>query len=296
MDYDRDVGAAQLPLATKLAPSKKDTVSSPPVGGDSTNSPISSTVELHAAFRNALVWEHNPTSFTEQLILDDVARRAAQARHQDDIATALENQISRAIGSAALLAGGEQDAPAAILSALGASQRLEAIRRLSLGQSRAFLHAVRQLTQLQRERRETGRLTGETDERFQTEEQCLAFLMRRFERGELPCPRCRNTSGGCWLATHRAWECGRCKSQIGIRAGTIMQNSGLPLTSWFKAIRLLLSYPLMSTAELSQRLGMKRRSTVRGMAKKIRTAIATNPDILAGLDESLLPELGGRLN
>jgi hypothetical protein len=268
-------------------------------GGISAKNLYASGSKLHSIFFEALVREHHPVGFTDGLILDDIARRAAQVRHQDAIADALETKIHRAVESAGILAhGGEEASSTAVLAAIAASERLEAIRRLSLGCSRAFYAGICQLSQRQRDRRDTAKLTGEIDDRFQTDEQCLVYLIRRFQRGEYPCPRCQNATGGCWIATRRAWECGRCKSQTGIRAGTVMEHSGLPLTSWFKGIRMLVLHPGMSVSELSQRTGITRLATVRAMAKKIRSAMETNPKNLAGLDElcNALPEISDRLD
>ena len=72
-------------------------------------------------------------------------------------------------------------------------------------------------------------------ERFGTEEACRAALVA-MRRGEgLTCPRC----GGarfCQLKSRQLFQCDRCKKQVRLTAGTVFQDSKLPLTTWFLAM------------------------------------------------------------
>ncbi len=251
-----------------------------------------SRAEYHSALHAALVRQFNPVTVVESLIVTDIARHGAQIWHLDDLAFSLETQLTTSVDSAGLLqAHDENSRPTARLAMLAVSERLDAIVRLSLGCSRAMHMGIQQLSQIQRDRHATATSFGACDPRFLTEEQCFAYLIRRFQAGEQPCPRCRTTGPGYWIASRRAWECGHCKTQRGIRAGTVMEHSPLPLAVWFKAIRLLCNYPRIGTAELAQQIAVQRLPTVRSMAKKVQAALATNPELLAGLDELFVVDL-----
>lgn len=75
---------------------------------------------------------------------------------------------------------------------------------------------------------------------YGTEEQCeKAMEQARWPAG-FKCPRCDHGAashyrrGGLLL-----WECSACQYQASLRAGTIMERSHLPLTTWFLAIYLM---------------------------------------------------------
>jgi hypothetical protein len=40
----------------------------------------------------------------------------------------------------------------------------------------------------------------------------------------------------CRLTTRELFQCNRCKRQVRLTAGTVFQDSKLPLTTWFAAI------------------------------------------------------------
>ena len=73
----------------------------------------------------------------------------------------------------------------------------------------------------------------ELERRFRDEADCRAYLFAlRWPQGFV-CPAC----GGRGLAIRRAlWRCGRCGRETSVMAGTIFQDSKLPLTVWFRAM------------------------------------------------------------
>ena len=128
------------------------------------------------------------------------------------------------------------------------------------------------------------------DPRFCSEQGCLAHLVRRYVYGSCACRRCGAVSEGCFIAARAAWQCAHCHAQTGVRCGTCMERSALPLTKWFAAIRIVLLLPTIATEELAIVLKIDRRQTVRNMIKRIRAA-ANSQDpsaALAGLDELYL--------
>src|SRR3712207_7409947 len=80
-----------------------------------------------------------------------------------------------------------------------------------------------------------GLSEAEFRERFGTEEACRAALFEMRWREGLACPGCGGSSF-CRLRTRELFQCNRCKRQVRLTAGTVFQDSKLPLTVWFTAI------------------------------------------------------------
>src|SRR5689334_19771326 len=94
-------------------------------------------------------------------------------------------------------------------------------------------------------------------ERFGTEEACRTALFTMRWREGLTCPGCGHR-GFCQLKTRKVLQCNRCKKQLSLTAGTVFQDSKLPLTTWFAAIyHLTQSKGGISSIELARRLGVR---------------------------------------
>src|SRR3954465_13007319 len=72
-------------------------------------------------------------------------------------------------------------------------------------------------------------------ERFGTEAACREALFATRWREGLTCPACGHR-GFCALRTRKVFQCNRCKKQLSLTAGTVFQDTKLPLTAWFAAI------------------------------------------------------------
>ena len=97
-------------------------------------------------------------------------------------------------------------------------------------------------------------------ERFGSEEACRAALFEMRWREGLTCTGCGGR-GFCELKTRKVFQCNRCKKQLRLTAGTVFQDSKLPLTTWFAAIyHLAQSKNGISSIELARRLGVKRQT------------------------------------
>ena len=93
--------------------------------------------------------------------------------------------------------------------------------------------------------------------RYGSEAACEAELTQmRWPEGFV-CPRCGG--GTASLFRHRGkplWQCGGCRRQTSLVAGTMFAHSRLPLTVWFQAIWLLTqSKNNVVALELSRLLG-----------------------------------------
>ena len=69
-------------------------------------------------------------------------------------------------------------------------------------------------------------------ERFGTEEACRKALFEMRWRQGLTCPACGHKRF-CQLKTRELFQCNRCKRQVRLTAGTVFQDTKLPLTTWF---------------------------------------------------------------
>ncbi len=131
-----------------------------------------------------------------------------------------------------------------------------------------------------------GLSEAEFRERFGTEEACRRALFEmRWPEG-LTCPACGGR-GFCELTTRRLFQCGRCKRQVRLTAGTVFQDSKLPLATWFAAIyHLTQGKGGISSVELGRRLGVKQ-GTAWLMKHKLMRAMAGR--------EAAKPRLSGRV-
>src|SRR3712207_4223317 len=90
-------------------------------------------------------------------------------------------------------------------------------------------------------------------ERFGTEEACREALFQMRWREGLTCPACGGRSF-CRLRTRKVFQCNRCKRQLSLTAGTVFQDSKLPLAVWFVAIyQLTQAKGGISSVELARR-------------------------------------------
>src|SRR3954467_908900 len=123
-------------------------------------------------------------------------------------------------------------------------------------------------------------------ERFGTEAACRGALFARRWREGLTCPACGHR-GFCQLRTRKVFQCNRCKKQVRLTAGTVFQDTKLPLTVWFQAIyHLTQSKGGVSSIELGRRLGVKQ-GTAWLMKHKLMRAMAAR--------EAAKPKLSGRV-
>jgi transposase-like protein len=105
-------------------------------------------------------------------------------------------------------------------------------------------------------------------------------------REGLTCPGCGGRSF-CELKTRKLFQCNRCKRQVRLTAGTVFQDTKLPLTTWFAAIyHLTQSKGGVSSIELGRRLGVKQ-GTAWLMTHKLMRAMASR--------EAAEPKLSGRV-
>ena len=142
----------------------------------------------------------------------------------------------------------------------------------------------------------------ELERRFATEEACREYLgALRWPEGFV-CPRCG--SGDAWRMKRGLFLCRTCRRQVSVTAGTVFQDTRLPLTLWFRAMWHVTSQKGgVSALGLQRVLGFKSYQTAWAWLHKLRRAmVRPGRDRLRGpveVDETYLgaPEEGviGRL-
>jgi len=96
----------------------------------------------------------------------------------------------------------------------------------------------------------------EFNESYATEEACAeAVIAARWPNGFI-CPECGSTRH-CRIARGKLFQCIECRKQTSPTAGTIFQDTKLPLTVWFLAMHLLTQGKhSVSALELKRQLGV----------------------------------------
>jgi transposase-like protein len=125
----------------------------------------------------------------------------------------------------------------------------------------------------------------ELERRFATEQACREYLFALRWPDGFVCPRC----GGrrAWATRRGRWLCGQCRYEASVTAGTIFQDSHLPLMLWFRAIWHVTSQKTGASALGVQRvLGLGSYRTAWAWLHKLRRAmVRPGRDRLAGTVE-----------
>jgi transposase-like protein len=107
---------------------------------------------------------------------------------------------------------------------------------------------------------------------FATEEACRAYLAACRWPDGFVCPHCGHQTAR-ELTGLRRWQCARCRHQVSLTAGTVLQNTKLPLIVWFWAAYLMTTDKRGISALLLQRqLGLGCYETAWMMLHKFRRA------------------------
>ena len=250
--------------------------------------------------REMLVAEHLPVGPTECAIIADLARQAVAMERWGTAAEAVERHATRTLPNFAKFDETNADSMDALWSGAMCSDAADRCERHSLGHSRAFYRALQKLQEIQTQRQKRHQaIAAASTPSFANEAACEAYLAERLQSGKHRCSHCR-ANKGYYYPARRTWECRGCKVQVGLRTETVMARSPLALMQWFAAIRALLLYPTIGTAEMGRMCGIRRPTTIRTISMKIREAM-TAPDAterLAGLDRhfwgACKPESGVR--
>ena len=112
----------------------------------------------------------------------------------------------------------------------------------------------------------------ELERRFSCEDTCAEYLAALRWPGGWMCPRCAGTDA--WSVRRNRWLCGYCRQEMSVTAGTVFQDSHLPLTIWFRAMWQITSQKNgISALGLQRVLGLGSYKTGWAMLHKLRRAM-----------------------
>jgi transposase-like protein len=129
---------------------------------------------------------------------------------------------------------------------------------------------------------------------FGSEEKCRAYLEAlRWTEG-VECPRCKSDKISK-IVKRNQYDCDACRYQFSVTAGTVFNDSHLPLWKWFLATYLLCeSRKGMSANQIKRTLGISYK-TAWYLCHRIRSAMQEiNPVPLGGVVEMDETYIGGR--
>lgn len=133
-------------------------------------------------------------------------------------------------------------------------------------------------------------------EQFGSEEKCRDYLTALRWPDRVTCPRCSEAKTSR-IAKRNQFDCDACRYQFSVTAGTIFNDSHLPLWKWFLAVYLLCeSRKGMSANQIKRTLGISYK-TAWYLCHRIRAAMkAVNPQPLGGIVEVDETYVGGKIH
>ncbi len=133
----------------------------------------------------------------------------------------------------------------------------------------------------------------EFETRFSSDEACRDYLFRLRWPDGFRCPRCGR--GKAWPVRRVLFECAHCGAQVSVTAGTIFQDTRLPLALWFRAMWWVTAQKNGASALGLQRiLGLGSYKTAWAWLHKLRRAmVRPGRDRLQGWVEADETYVGG---
>jgi transposase-like protein len=130
-------------------------------------------------------------------------------------------------------------------------------------------------------------------EQFGSEEKCRSYLEALRWPDDVRCPRCLSGKISQIVKRHQ-FDCDACRYQFSVTAGTIFNDSHLPLWKWFLCVYLLCeSKKGMSANQLKRILGVSYK-TAWYLCHRVRAAMQeSNPEKLGGILEMDETVIGG---
>ena len=128
---------------------------------------------------------------------------------------------------------------------------------------------------------------------FDTEEKAREYLEAQSWEGIPTCPHCNSQKW--WKIKNTArYKCGDCKKKYSVTVGTVMENSNIPLSSWFMAIYVLAGHKAgISSIQLGKDIGVTQKSAW-FLGHRIRKMFEENHPLFTGMVEADEVYHGGR--
>lgn len=110
-------------------------------------------------------------------------------------------------------------------------------------------------------------------EQFPDESFCKTHLKLIREEEGISCKKC-NCKKHYWLKAKYMWQCSECNFRTSLRNGTIMENSKLPIRTWYLAIAFVsLNEKHTPVIELQKQLNHNRYHTIWSLKNRIQEKI-----------------------
>lgn len=118
---------------------------------------------------------------------------------------------------------------------------------------------------------------AEFQKMFPDDAACAKYLEAIRWRDGFACPKCGVTAEPFRFAARPGvLRCKGCKRDIALTAGTVMERTHTPLSTWFWAAFLIATHtPGMSATQLQRHLGLTRYETAFQILHKLRSGMAT---------------------
>ena len=131
-------------------------------------------------------------------------------------------------------------------------------------------------------------------EEFGSEAKCRAYLEVLRWAGDIECPRCGSDKISK-IVKRNQYDCDACRYQFSVTAGTVFNDSHLPLWKWFLATYLLCeSRKGMSANQIKRTLGISYK-TAWYLCQRIRSAMKdAHPELMTGIVEMDETYVGGK--
>ena len=116
------------------------------------------------------------------------------------------------------------------------------------------------------------RTLASLESRCSQEGDCLDYLFALRWPDGFCCPNC--TNGRAWRSSRGLWLCSGCHRQVSVLAGTVFQDTHLPMRTWFRAMWYITSQKNgVSALGLQRVLGLGSYRTAWLMLHKLRQAM-----------------------
>ena len=124
-----------------------------------------------------------------------------------------------------------------------------------------------------------------------SEENCRIFFKNfRIKQG-VCCKKCKSQQH-YWLQGKWQWQCALCSFRTTLTSGTVLENTKLPIRTWFICMQHMFSKPEgISAREVQFKIGAKRYEPIWAMMHKIRKRMGVSEE-LEGLSQSVEIHLG----
>lgn len=116
-------------------------------------------------------------------------------------------------------------------------------------------------------------------EEFPDEKSCRIHMRKAREKEGVVCKKC-NSKKHYWLKAKWAWQCAECNFRTSLRSGTMMENSNLPVRTWYLAMAFMsFTKKGISATELQRQIEHSRYQTIWSLMHRIREAMGKRDDL-----------------